>query len=138
MNGNLIINIPVAIGELVDKMTILDIKLIEIKDQSKLHIVKRELGVLTTEYNKVFETLNSEQKERLEEEYKSLASVNRKLWNIEDKIRDKERNKEFDNEFIEIARSVYYTNDERCAVKNKINAIVGSYISEVKSYKEYK
>lgn len=138
MTGNLIINIPVAIGELVDKMTILDIKVIEIKDPSKLNIVKRELGLLITEYKKVVETLNSEQTERLEHEYKSLGSINRRLWDIEDKIRDKERNREFDNEFIEVARSVYYTNDERCVVKNKINSIVGSYISEVKSYNEYK
>jgi hypothetical protein len=136
--GDYIITIPIAIGELVDKMTILEIKLNEIKDANKLAIVKRELALLSAKYAEVTNSLDVLQKRLLDDEYNTLAIINKKLWDIEDDIRIKEKHKEFDQEFIQLARNVYYTNDERCVVKNKINAIAGSYISEVKSYNDYK
>jgi hypothetical protein len=121
--------IEVSIGEIVDKLSILQIKTEEIKDESKLINVKKEYDYL---YDIVFNDMKIEEPDFLE-----LVSVNKKLWIIEDDIRDKERNKEFDNVFIELARAVYVTNDERAEVKKKINLKYGSEFVEEKSYNPY-
>jgi len=121
--------IEVSIGEIVDKLSILQIKTEEIKDESKLKNVKTEYDYL---YDIVFNEMGIEQSD-----FTELVSVNKKLWIIEDDIRDKERNKEFDNIFIELARAVYVTNDERAEVKKKINLKYGSEFVEEKSYNPY-
>lgn len=121
--------IEVSIGEIVDKLSILQIKTEEIKDESKLKNVKVEYDYL---YDIVFNEMGIEQSD-----FTELVSVNKKLWIIEDDIRDKERNKEFDNIFIELARAVYVTNDERAEVKKKINLKYGSEFVEEKSYNPY-
>lgn len=124
------INIPVSIGELWDKYTILKIKELKINDVTKLEHVKREIEYLDTYINTYDDYINSSN-------YLTLMEVNNKLWNIEDNIREKERLKEFDDVFIELARSVYIINDERARIKSKINEKYKSKIYEVKSYKKY-
>lgn len=121
--------IEVSIGEIVDKLSILQIKTEEIKDESKLKNVKTEYDYL---YDIVFNDMKIQESDFLE-----LVNVNKKLWVIEDDIRDKERSKEFDNIFIELARAVYVTNDERAEVKKKINLKYGSEFVEEKSYNPY-
>jgi len=117
--------IPVSIGELYDKYSILEIKYERIKDLTKLEFVKREI-----DYLKPFI-----EEYRLEETYTTkLKIINANLWDIEDRIRVKESLQEFDQEFISIARSVYKTNDERNVVKNQINEIFKSDIKDIKSY----
>ena len=127
----MIINTPVSLGELVDKISILRIKNINIKDDEKLKLVREEMNMLN-------KTLDSNiKKEDIQEYLDSLIEINAKLWTIEDNIRDCERNKKFDQEFIDLARSVYFTNDKRSKVKLDINKKFGSRIVEVKSYEEY-
>jgi hypothetical protein len=117
--------IPVSIGELYDKYSILEIKCERIKDLTKLEFVKREMDYLKPFIDEY----------RLEETYRTqLKSINANLWDIEDRIRVKESLQEFDQEFISIARSVYKTNDERNIVKNQINDIFKSDIKDIKSY----
>lgn len=121
--------VSVSIGELWDKYTILLIKKEKILDTQKLMYVEKEIEYLIPfieKYN-LHENIQNELKE-----------CNTMLWNIEDKIREKEYEKEFDQEFIELARSVYYTNDSRAEIKKKINEVFQSSIFEVKSYKNYK
>ena len=122
----------IAVGELVDKITILQIKSKNITDQEKLKNIHTELETL-------LKTLHEEvpESQELEELTEKLLDINKQLWDIEDAIRDKERDRCFDHEFIEIARSVYYTNDERCRVKRQINNITGSRLFEEKSYASY-
>lgn len=122
--------IEVSIGEIVDKLSILDIKKDNIVDETKLSNVKKEYLYL---HEIVFSKLNIS----YDDYYVRLLEVNKSLWDIEDKIRDKERDKEFDSEFIELARSVYYTNDKRSEIKKEINLKYGSLFVEEKSYKEY-
>jgi len=124
------INIPVSLGEVIDKLSILSIKKIEIKNKKKLIDINKEYNLLLIIYNKF---LNKE----LAKLYNDIYIINYKLWKIEDDIRDKERNKEFDDIFIELARSVYITNDERMNIKNIINHNSNSDIKEHKSYKPY-
>lgn len=120
--------VPVSIGELYDKYTILQIKEEKITSESKLRIVKKELDYLKTYVNKFnLEALL----------IKEIKEINEQLWDIEDKIRDKERAKEFDHEFIELARQVYITNDKRSEVKNKINLALDSALTDIKSYAKY-
>ena len=127
----MIINTPVSLGELVDKISILRIKNINIKDDEKLKLVREEMNMLN-------KTLDSNiKREDIQEYLDSLIEINAKLWTIEDNIRDCERNKKFDQEFIDLARSVYFTNDKRSKVKLDINKKFGSRIVEVKSYEEY-
>lgn len=121
--------IPVSLGELYDKFSILLIKSEKILDQTKLLEVKREISLLEPYINKF--NLNNEMRE-------NIKLVNEKLWNIEDSIRVKEYKNEFDEEFIMLARSVYITNDERAKIKNEINKILNSEINEIKSYANYK
>ena len=124
--------IPISWGELLDKITILQIKLDNLTSQDALNNVARELKQLQSTFSnycpeaikpKLFEA--------------ELKRINQQLWDTEDKIRDKERNKSFDAEFIQLARSVYVTNDERSRIKKKINETFGSDLIEEKSYSEY-
>ena len=122
----------ISSGELFDKISILEIKKNKIKDRSKRNIVLKELSSLQETVSE-----NIKKSKSLIKLYKKLKSVNLKLWKIEDEIRDCERNKNFEHKFIKLARAVYFTNDERSRVKNKINSLTKSNISEVKSYKKY-
>ena len=127
----MIINTPVSLGELVDKISILHIKNINIKDDKKLKLIREELELLNLTLNKHIK------KNDIKNYLDSLIEINSRLWVIEDDIRDCERNKKFDQTFIDLARSVYFTNDKRSEVKLEINKKFGSKIIEVKSYEEY-
>lgn len=127
----MIVNAPVSVGELVDKITILRIKNREIKDPIKLQNVKLELKTLSEVFSKL------KIKVDILPEFQLLEDINKELWDIEDNIRQKERSKEFDDKFVELARSVYYTNDKRSEIKKAINIKVGSSIIEEKSYEQY-
>ena len=127
----MIINTPVSLGELVDKISILHIKNTNIKDNEKLLLVKEELSLLQQTLN---DHVNSDQ---IKPFLDSLIDINSKLWVIEDDIRDCERVKKFDQKFIDLARSVYFTNDKRSEIKLEINKKFGSKIVEVKSYEKY-
>ena len=124
-----IINAPISIGELVDKITILEIKKNKLQN-SKLENVLKELSFLR-------KLMAKHQIEITDNLFTQLKEINLKLWNIEDQIRIKEKNKEFDNIFIELARSVYFTNDKRSEIKKRINLLTNSEITEEKSYTEY-
>ena len=127
----MIISTPVSLGELVDKISILHIKSINIKDDEKTKFIREEFELLNS-------TLNHHvKKDDIQKYLDSLIEINSKLWIIEDDIRDCERNKNFDQKFIDLARSVYFTNDKRSEVKLDINKKFGSKIIEVKSYEEY-
>jgi hypothetical protein len=127
----MIIETPISVGELVDKITILRIKSREIKNPEKLKNIGAELDNL--QY--VFSGLKG--MPDIINEFVMLESINKQLWDIEDQIRKKENIEEFDDEFIELARSVYITNDRRSAVKKKINEMTGSELVEEKSYEQY-
>ena len=127
----MIINTPVSLGELVDKISILHIKNINIKDDEKLKLIREELELLNQTLSKHIK------KNDIQKYLDSLIEINSKLWVIEDDIRDCERNKKFDQTFIDLARSVYFTNDKRSEVKLEINKKFGSKIIEVKSYEGY-
>jgi len=122
--------VKVSLGELVDKLSILEIKKVKIQDEEKQqHIEKERLALL--------ETLNNLALEGISTFLEQLRHINLELWEIEDKIREKERAKEFDSEFVELARSVYITNDKRFEVKSLCNGHFGSELREVKSYEKY-
>ena len=127
----MLINTPISLGELVDKISILIIKQQNITDETKLDHVKKELDFLQKTL------MNYVQQEEINNFLENLININSKLWNIEDDIRECERKKLFDQTFIDLARSVYFTNDERAKVKNDINKNFGSELVEVKSYEEY-
>ena len=127
----MLINTPISLGELVDKISILIIKQKNISDETKLDHVKKELDFLQKTL------MNYVQQEEINNYLENLININSKLWNIEDDIRECERNKLFDQSFIDLARGVYFTNDERAKVKNDINKTFGSELVEVKSYEEY-
>ena len=129
----MIIETPISVGELVDKITILRIKSREIKNPDKLKNVGAELNKL--QY--VFSGLTKNGIPDIINEFVMLESINKELWDIEDQIRKKEMLEEFDGEFIELARSVYITNDKRSEVKKKINEMTGSELVEEKSYEQY-
>jgi hypothetical protein len=121
--------IEVSIGEIIDKLSILQIKISFIKDDEKLNNVKKEYDYL---YNIVFNEMKIKQSD-----FSNMVDINQVLWKIEDDIRDKERDKVFDTEFIELARSVYTTNDKRAEIKKEINLKYGSLFVEEKSYSNY-
>ena len=123
---------PISWGELFDKITILQIKLEKLTSKNALNNVGREFKQLQSILIKYFP--NSIEAKQLEEE---LKQINQQLWDIEDNIRDKERKRSFDDEFIQLARSVYITNDERSRIKKRINETFGSDLIEEKSYSEY-
>lgn len=126
----MMIHVPVSVGELVDKITILNIKSRMISDEAKLVNVRKELQALKDVCLEHKIDIN-------DDETSSLEDINLKLWKIEDDIRDKERAKTFDQEFIELARAVYITNDERFRAKAVLNEKYGSAFKEEKSYKKY-
>ena len=127
----MLINTPISLGELVDKISILMIKQTNINDQSKLIHVNKELNFLE---KTLYKQIN---KDEIKNYLDELTTINSKLWVIEDDIRDCERRKEFNQKFIDLARSVYFTNDKRSEVKSEINKKFGSDLVEVKSYEEY-
>ena len=127
----MLINTPISLGELVDKISILIIKQKNITDETKLDHVKKELDFLQKTL------MNYVKQEEINNYLENLININSKLWNIEDDIRECERKKLFDQTFIDLARSVYFTNDERAKVKNYINMTFGSELVEVKSYEQY-
>ena len=127
----MIINTPVSLGELMDKISILKIKKKNIHNKEKLININEELLLLE-------ETLLKSVNDKKADKYMNeLIKVNLELWKIEDDIRDCERNKQFDQKFIDLARAVYFTNDQRSQIKLDINNYFGSTIIEVKSYEKY-
>jgi hypothetical protein len=126
------IKVPISPGELIDKLTILEIKAANMTDATKLANVNAELRLLQETWRS-----SAFANAAIDAEWKLLREINKKLWDIEDLIRDKEREKKFDDEFIELARAVYFTNDERATVKKQINTKLGSKIVEEKSYAQY-
>jgi hypothetical protein len=124
--------VPISPGELLDKITILRIKAARITDAAKVANVQREL----TQLEKTWKDSGADAVDLVAEEA-NLTRVNEQLWVIEDEIRDQERAKRFEKKFIELARAVYITNDERAAIKKRINTALGSSIVEEKSYQKY-
>ena len=127
-----IIQVPVSPGEVLDKITILEIKSERISDPDKVANVRRELELLDATWQQ-----SVEQDETVNRIHAELKTINEALWEIEDDIRDKERAREFDQIFIELARSVYVTNDQRANAKKELNVYLGSEIVEEKSYQDY-
>lgn len=127
----MIVYAPISVGELIDKITISKIKLTQIKEDTKLRNVKKELN----ELNNALNSLNLDFD--ITDETDRLQEINQQLWNVEDKIREKERLRQFDEFFIGVARLVYVLNDERASIKKEINVKVGSDLVEEKSYEQY-
>ena len=126
------IKVELSVGELIDKISILQIKAERIIDRSKLENINKELDALMSLWK---DSINSNS--NIESEMNDLKAINEELWDIEDKIRDKERNQVFDKDFIELARAVYITNDKRADIKRIINSKTGSELTEEKSYSDY-
>ena len=126
------INTPISPGELVDKITILEIKKEFIVDSNKLKNINYEYNLLMEIYNDDISKTDGVGVLKTE-----LKNINLSLWKIEDDIRDCERDKIFDNTFVQLARSVYFTNDKRSKVKLEINLLLNSSLVEEKSYKDY-
>ena len=126
------IRVPVSPGEVLDKITILEIKSERMTDPQKVANVRIELDLL----QKTWAAAITED-DTIRDLHAQLKEINEALWEIEDDIRDKERAREFDERFIELARSVYFTNDRRSEVKKKLNLHLGSQIVEEKSYQDY-
>ena len=127
-----IIQVPVSPGEVLDKISILEIKSERMSDTGKLANVKRELALLQAAWLQ-----SVEEDETVRRIHADLKRINEALWEIEDDIRDKERAREFDQRFIDLARSVYVTNDQRANAKKELNVYLGSEIVEEKSYQDY-
>ena len=126
------ITVPVSVGELIDKLSILHVKQTKISNQEKLNYINKEFELL---YNMSSYYLNDSEISKL---YHELVDVNSKLWEIEDELRILESKDIFDETFIQLARKVYFTNDERFSLKNKINDLTNSEVREQKEYVEYK
>ena len=127
----MIINTPISLGELIDKISILKIKQKKVNDKKKCSFIKEELSLLQSIL------LNSTVDKKINLYLDKLTEVNSKLWRIEDDIRDCERKKKFDQKFINLARAVYKNNDKRSEIKLEINNHFGSTLVEVKSYEKY-
>ena len=128
-----LIQVPVSYGELIDKITILEIKSKQMTDPAKLANVRNELDQLNATW-----AAHPAAATDIADERARLLGVNETLWDIEDRIRLKEKAQAFDAEFVELARAVYFRNDERAAVKREINLKLGSQLVEEKSYQDYK
>ena len=124
--------IEVSIGELLDKISILEIKLQKIKNPEKLRFIKDEYSILKDQLEKKIESSGE-----LDELYKSLKEINSKLWVIEDEKRECEKNKDFGEKFVKLSRDVHFFNDDRAKIKLEINNITGSKIREIKEYTSY-
>ena len=122
----------ISAGELLDKISILEIKLEKIKDKNNLEEINKEYKILKSVQNSNIEATN-----KIEKLFKEIKEVNTNLWNIEDKLRICEKNKDYGKNFIELARSVYLNNDKRSIIKLEINKILGSNIREIKQYVNY-
>jgi hypothetical protein len=128
-----LISVPISFGELLDKITILEIKLEHMTDEGKRANVRKELELLQATWSKAPESRHD-----IGAQHAALKAVNERLWVIEDDIRDKERAKAFDAEFVRLARAVYFENDDRARIKREINTALGSALVEEKSYRDYK
>jgi hypothetical protein len=127
-----VIKVPVSFGEVLDKITILEIKSERIKDEVKVRNVRLELDELTATWNQAVPDPSA-----IADLRQQLKSVNEQLWEIEDDIRDQEAAQDFGTRFVELARAVYVTNDRRAALKKEINLALGSRFVEEKSYQDY-
>ena len=125
--------VEVSNGELLDKLTILELKLSNISDVQKLTNIRKEHDELNPLAGQLFDSYGEE----LKNLYKQLAEINSELWAIEDDIRECERNKDFGSDFVSLARAVYFTNDKRSEIKKSINLLTGSGFVEEKSYEDY-
>jgi|TARA_Y100000996_G_scaffold359984_1_gene302204 hypothetical protein len=125
--------VEVSNGELLDKLTILELKLSNISDVQKLTNIQKEHDELNPLAGQLFDSYGEE----LKNLYKQLAEINSELWTIEDDIRECERNKDFGSDFVSLARAVYFTNDKRSEIKKSINLLTGSGFVEEKSYEDY-
>ncbi len=130
----MLIEAPISLGELIDKITILEIKAVNIGDATKLKNVTRELNILNAKVNQLLDAAGQAKLAPLKQ---ALKDINQELWVIEDDIRDCEYAKDFSDKFIQLARAVYVTNDKRAKVKKDINLAFGSELVEEKSYKDY-
>lgn len=126
------VKIEVSYGELFDKISILEIKSVQVKDPTKLANVNFELAKLL-----VVRQDQIQMSEEIDGLFAQLHQINEALWRVEDQLRDKERDKQFDEDFVELARSVYKLNDERARIKRAINAALGSQLVEEKNYRPY-
>jgi hypothetical protein len=126
------VTIPVSVGELIDKLSILHVKKLKIVNEDKLSFINKEFELI---YNMSSLYLDDDKILNL---YRQLIDVNSKLWDVEDELRAIETTKNFDTHFIELARKVYYTNDDRFLLKNQINELTDSEVREQKDYIEYK
>ncbi|MDX1459181.1 MAG: DUF6165 family protein [Marinobacter sp.] len=127
-----VIKVPVSFGEVLDKITILEIKSERIADAAKVKNVRLELDELSRTWEEAVPDQSA-----IAELRQQLKAVNEQLWEIEDDIRDQEAAQDFGDKFIELARSVYFTNDKRAAIKKEINLALGSRFVEEKSYQDY-
>tara|TARA_B100000073_G_scaffold292234_1_gene255470 strand:- start:113 stop:502 length:390 start_codon:yes stop_codon:yes gene_type:complete len=124
--------IEISVGELLDKISILEIKLEKIKDPNKLKFITAELSILKDQLSK-----NIDYNEKIKNLYQSLKEINSRLWTIEDNKRECEKNKDFSEVFIKLSRDVHFLNDDRAKIKLEINNITGSNIKEIKEYTNY-
>ena len=124
--------IEVSIGELLDKISILEIKLEKIKDPQKLKFITNEHSILKNQLDN-----NVESNEKLSELFQSLKEINTRLWKIEDDKRQCEKDKDFGEKFIKLSRDVHFLNDDRAKIKLEINNLTGSTIKEIKEYTSY-
>ena len=122
----------ISSGELLDKISILEIKLEKVKDKNNLEEINKEYKILKSVQNSNIEATN-----KIEKLFKEIKEININLWNIEDKLRICEKNKDFGKNFIKLAREVYLNNDKRSRIKSKINEVSGSNIKEIKQYADY-
>ena len=122
----------ISSGELLDKISILEIKLKKIKDKENLKEINKEYAIL-----KLSQNLNIKLTDELKDLFNELKKINLNLWDIEDKLRICEKNKDFGEKFIELARGVYFNNDSRSKIKSEINKLLGSNIKEIKQYSNY-
>ena len=122
----------ISVGELLDKISILEIKLEKIKDQDKLKFISDEHSILKDQLNK-----NVKSDDELDKLFQSLKSINSKLWVIEDDKRQCEKDKDFGEKFIKLSRDIHFLNDERAQIKLSINEHTGSKIKEIKEYTSY-
>jgi hypothetical protein len=125
--------VPVSPGELLDKITILRIKSARMTDASKLANVRHELALLEQTWR-----ASVPDGKQVNDDERALQSVNERLWDVEDRLRDLEAEQRFDKDFIELARAVYVHNDERAAIKKRVNTRLGSKLVEEKSYRPYR
>ena len=125
--------LEISAGELLDKISILDIKLEKIEDKNNREEIKKEYKIL-----KEIQNSSIKLTDKIKDLFQSVKNINVELWNIEDKLRIHEKNKDFSKNFVELARGVYFNNDKRAKIKSEINQILESNITEIKQYVDYK